>query len=183
MFHRKTVKKQQKILRVFLWFYPAFLLALFSYWFISYHQLSSANNTVEELTEEIERRAEEIKSRWGGEEDIQRLHRIVGRWRDMSGLAATEVPVLIEEAAREAGCKLVGYTSKDQVSDEGYGFEAADLTVEGTFSEIIGFQRALERHPRRFVRIPEISIRPGFGEHDDQLDVRVGVEVLLRKIE
>ncbi len=183
MYHRKAVKKQEKILRAFLWFYPVFLLVLFSYWLISYHQLSSASHRVEELTEEVERRAEEIKSRWGDEEDIQRLNRIVGKWNEMTGLAEAEVPVLIEEAARNTGCKLVDYKSNEQVSKEGYEFETADLTVEGTFSEITGFMLALERHPRRFVRIPEISIRPGFGENTDKLDVRLGVEVLLRKIE
>ncbi len=168
-----------KLIRICTWLYPFFLIGLCLWGWLSYRRLEPRREELEKLTEETEELIAQRAMEWGSPEDLSQLRDVKDRWLSKTGLRAMDVPVLLEDAARSAGCRLTDYTATDPLTDGGYRYQSGELNVVGSFPQVLIFLTALERHPERFVRVPSVRIQP--DREDGKLSVRLRVEVLLEK--
>ncbi len=169
--------KAQIIVSFFIWLYPVFLILLSLWGWIHYGRLPELQAELEKVQDAAEAEAATDEDRWGSEDDIRRLRELVGMWREKAVARAADVPVLLENAVRDAGWELTEYHSRGSTTENGSVFARGEINARGT--EVFSLLSALENHPEKFIKIPSLTIRPNYEGAVRAHEVRMEVHVLV----
>ncbi len=176
---------------IFVWLYPVLLIGLVIWAWQSHSEVTFLEEELEEATVELEARiakaaaaarAAEKVERWGTEGEIAELENIASAWRKKADFTPPDIHVLLEEVGRYAGVRLLDYSSKGIVAEDGHVFESGEATVMGTFPAILRAIAAAERHSERFITIRSVALRAANDTRELLHEARLDLKVLIDRL-